>query len=74
MWDQLDPAAVESPMSGGGGPLVPTQLNWCMQAELLVVSGPAIEEGPTITNEPQSLFFGPGTATDAAYPHVLSAM
>ena len=48
MWDQLDPAVVESPMSGGGGPLVPTQLNWCMQAELLVVTIGAMEEGPTI--------------------------
>ena len=68
MWDQLDPSVVGSPMSGGGGPLVPTQLNWCMQAELPVVTGGGTNY-QCLTNEPQSLFFGPGTATTAAYTH-----
>ena len=47
--DHLDPAVVESPMSGGGGPLVPTQLNWCMQAELVAVTGPLMGEAATIS-------------------------
>ena len=50
MKGDVGPAGPSSaPMSGGGGPLVPTQLNWCMQAELVIVSGPAMEEAATIS-------------------------